>query len=393
MKPHAAAAVAMPRSGIREVMEFAAGKADLIKLHVGEPSFRTPLHIIEAAMEAARAGHTRYTANAGTPELRQAVADRYAPRYGYPISPEEVLVGAGAVNTIAAMLFSIIDDGDEVLAPDPGWPNYHGQVTLARGVAVPYPLHAGNGWLPVVEDLERLRTSRTSAVILNNPSNPCGVIWPRATVAAVMAWAKAHDLWVISDEIYEDLIYDGEMIPAAPFDRERTIAIGGCSKSYAMTGWRIGWAIAPADLVAVAAKVQEGLVSCPSDVSQSAAVAALTGPQTCVEEMRRAYETRRDLVRDLLAPAGLLPTVPEGAFYAMIDFRALGLPSRDVVKRLIEAEGVTLAPGTAFGQQSEGMARISLASSEEELQAGCERIVRFVERHAPVAARVTGLTG
>ncbi|MGI9254363.1 MAG: pyridoxal phosphate-dependent aminotransferase, partial [Thermomicrobiales bacterium] len=340
MKPHAEAAVAMPRSGIREVMELAAGKENLIKLHVGEPSFRTPLHIIEAAFQAAKDGHTRYTANAGTPDLRAAVAARYAPRYGYPISPDEVLIGAGAVNAIAAMLFSVIHDGDEVLAPDPGWPNYHGQVMLARGVAVPYPLRAENGWLPNIGDLDGLLTPRTKVIILNNPSNPCGVVWPRATVKAVMDWAKRHDLWVISDEIYEDLIYDGDMIPAAPFDRERTIAIGGCSKSYAMTGWRIGWAIAPADLVALAAKVQEGLVSCPSDISQSAAVAALTGSQDCVEEMRSAYERRRDLVRDLLAPAGLLPTAPEGAFYAMIDFRALGISSREVVKRLIAEEGV-----------------------------------------------------
>ena len=154
MKPHAQAAVAMPRSGIREVMEFAAGKEGLIKLHVGEPSFRTPLHIIEAAHEAAKDGHTRYTANAGTPALREAVAARYTPRYGYEITPDEVLIGAGAVNAIGAVLFALIADGDEVLVPDPGWPNYHGQTMLARGVAVPYPLRAENGWLPRVEDLE-----------------------------------------------------------------------------------------------------------------------------------------------------------------------------------------------------------------------------------------------
>ncbi|MFM9105881.1 MAG: pyridoxal phosphate-dependent aminotransferase [Chloroflexota bacterium] len=386
MKPHAEAAIAMPRSGIREVMELAAGKEGLIKLHVGEPSFRTPLHIIEAAMQAARDGHTRYTANAGTPALRAAVAARYTPRYGYEVSPEEVLIGTGAVNAIGPMLFSLIHDGDEVLVPDPGWPNYQGQVTLARGASVVYPLRAEHGWLPQTADLEALVTGRTKVLILNNPSNPCGVVWPKATVQAVMAWAERHDLWVITDEIYEDLIYDGEFVPAAPFGRERTIAIGGCSKSYAMTGWRIGWAIAPRDLTALAAKVQEGIVSCPADVSQSAALAALTGPQACVEEMRAAYERRRDLVREMLAPAGLLPTVPEGAFYAMIDFRELGMPSREVVRMLIQEEGVTLAPGTAFGQQAEGMARMSLASSDEELQAGCERIVAFASRHAKAGA-------
>jgi len=311
MKSHSARAQSLPRSGIREVMEFAAGRDGIIKLHVGEPSFRTPEHIIEAAFAAARGGHTRYTANAGTPELRQAVADRYAPRYGHPVSASEVLIGAGAVNAIAAMLFALVEEGEEVLVPDPGWPNYHGQVMLAHGVAVPYPLKPENDWLPDVADLERLVTPRTKVVILNNPSNPCGVVWPRETVRAVMEWADRHDLWVISDEIYEDLVYDGEMVPAASFGKERTISIGGCSKSYAMTGWRIGWAIADAPLVALAGKLQEALVSCPSEVSQEAALAALTGPQECVEHMRQAYEARRDLVRSLLEPAGLPASVTD----------------------------------------------------------------------------------
>lgn len=388
MKSHSARAQSLPRSGIREVMEFAAGRPDIIKLHVGEPSFRTPEHIIEAAFRAARDGHTRYTANAGTPELREAVAARYAPRYGHPVSAAEVLIGAGAVNAIAAMLFALVEEGEEVLVPDPGWPNYHGQVMLAHGVAVPYPLRPENDWLPDVADLERLVTPRTKVVILNNPSNPCGVVWPRETVRAVMEWADRHDLWVISDEIYEELVYDGEMVPAASFGKERTISIGGCSKSYAMTGWRIGWAIADAPLVALAGKLQEALVSCPSEVSQEAALAALTGPQDCVEHMRQAYEARRDLVRDLLEPAGLLPTVPQGAFYALVDLRSTNMPSRDAVLRLIEEEGITLSPGTAFGREAEGMARMSLASSEEDLQAGCERIVRFVERHAAAPAAV-----
>ncbi len=380
MKAHSHVVAGMPRSGIRAVMEVASKLDEVIHLEVGEPSFRTPLHIIEAAYAAARDGRTRYTNNAGTPELRRAVAARAAGRWGQPVDPAEVLVGAGAVNAIAAMLFTLVVEGDEVLIPDPGWPNYAGQITLARGTAVHYPLRPENGYLPDLAEMDRLVTPNTKAIITNNPANPCGSVWPRETVAAFADWAKRHDLWVIADEIYEDLVFEGEMVPLAPFDRERTIAVGGCSKSYAMTGWRIGWAIAPEHLVPMAGKVQEALVSCAAEVSQCAAVAALEGSQACVAEMRDAYHRRRNLVRDILQPAGLLPTPPQGAFYALADLRASGLSSLAASTALIEEERVATAPGSAFGEVAEGFVRLSLASSDEDLLTGCERIVRFVER-------------
>ncbi|CAA9551864.1 MAG: Aspartate aminotransferase [uncultured Thermomicrobiales bacterium] len=387
MRPFSPVVEALPRSGIREVMEFAAGREGVIHLEVGEPSFATPDHIVDAALAAARAGHTRYTPNAGIPELRRAVAARTAARWGEPVAPEEVLVAVGAVNAIFATLVALVREGDEVLIPDPGWPNYASQVPLAGAVAVPYPLRPENGYLPDPADLDRVTGPRTRVVVLNNPSNPTGAVWPDETVAAVAAWARRRDLWVIADEIYEDLVFDGTMTPFAPFARERTVAVGGCSKSYAMTGWRIGWAVAPAALVALAAKTQEALVSCPSEVSQRAALAAVTGPQACVEEMRRAYARRRDLVVEALAPAGLLPTVPRGAFYALADLRATGMPSTEAAKALIDEELVATSPGAAFGDVAEGMVRLSLASADEALLTGCERIVRFAARRLGVADR------
>ena len=382
----------MPGSGIRAIMAIAARTKGLISLAVGEPDFKTPAHIIEAAFEAARAGHTHYTPTAGIDPLREAVASRYGSRWAQPVSAEQVLISSGAVNAVLATLLTVVDEGDEVLVPDPGWPNYHAIILTARAVPVAYPLQPDGGYLPNVETLERLVTPRTRVIIINNPSNPTGVVWPRERVEWLMGWAAERGLWVVADEIYEDLVFDGHMVWAAPYDRERTIFVSGCSKSFAMTGWRLGWAVAPAPLVELARKVQEPLISCASEVSQRAALAALTGPHGFVEEMRAAYRRRRDLARDVLQPAGLLPTVPAGAFYAMVDIRGTGLSSYDVVMRLIEEEGIAAVPGTAFGEVAEGFLRISLASSDDHVRTGCERIARFVERNrvpARPAARAT----
>ncbi len=208
---------------------------------------------------------------------------------------------------------------------------------------------------------------------------------------ALVELADKHDLWLIADEVYEELIFAGEHVPAASFDSERVITVSGVSKTYAMTGWRIGWAITNPELVALCGKVQEALVSCPPAPSQAAAEAALRGPQDMVEEMRAAYQRRRDLVREILEPVGLLPTIPEGAFYALVDLRGAGLSSRDLSRQLLEEEHVAAAPGSTFGDVAEGMVRISLATADEELAEGCRRIVRFAERHGalPAAALVS----
>jgi aspartate/methionine/tyrosine aminotransferase len=387
MKPHSRVAASLPRSGIREVMELASKREGVIHLEVGEPSFNTPQHIIAAAFAASEAGKTKYTPNAGLPSVRAAVAERYASRWGRPVAVEQTLVTAGAVNAIAAMVLTLCEEGDEILIPDPGWPNYVGIATLARANPIRYALRPENGWLPDPDELRRLITPRTKVLIACNPSNPTGAVFPAETVEALVALTREEAVYLISDEIYEDLVFDGLRHAAAARSGEpHVIAVSGCSKSYAMTGWRLGWAIADPAPVAIAAKVQEGLVSCASSISQCAAEAAIRGPQTCVEEMRAAYERRRDAVRDLLAPAGLLPTVPHGAFYALVDLRGTGIPSRRVVVDLLEEEGVATAPGVTFGDVSEGMIRISLATADDLLVEGCRRLLRFAERHGAVPA-------
>ena len=390
MKPRSALAQALPRSGIREVMDLARQMDDVIVLVVGEPSFNTPAHIIDAAAEAAHGGTTKYTPNAGLPGLRGAVAERYTRKFGRQVTPGEVLVTAGAVNALAAIVAAIAEEGDEIMIPDPGWPNYVAMIELARVVPVRYRLEPEQGYRPDLAAMEARITPRTKAIIINNPSNPTGGVFDEATVKGLVDLARKHDLWLIADEVYEDLIFAGEHIPAARFDSERVITISGVSKSYAMTGWRIGWAITNPELVALCGKIQEALVSCPPAPSQAAAEAAVRGPQEMVEEMRLAYQRRRDLVRDIFLPLGMLPAVPEGAFYALVDLREAGIPSRDLSRMLLEEEHVAAAPGSTFGDVAEGMLRISLATADDDLREGCERIVRFARRHGALSPEPAG---
>ena len=373
----------IPRSGIREVMELASHIENVIHLEVGEPSFGTPPHIIESAFEQAASGATRYTSNFGTPALRSAIASHYAKKWGKPVDPSQVLAAAGGVNAIAVTTYALIDPGDEVLIPDPGWPNYTSTVLLGGGVPVPYPMKPEADYVPTVEDIAPLVTDRTRILIVNTPSNPTGAVFPAAAVAELVAFARERDLFIISDEIYEELVFDGVHTPFAQFDTdERVITISGFSKTYAMTGWRLGYAIARPDVILAAGKLMEPLVSCASSVSQAAGVAALTGSQTAVEQMRLAYQRRRDLVVSLLQPAGLLSAMPHGAFYAMVDLRSSGLPSRDIAVSLLEEHHVACAPGSTFGKVAEGMIRISLASSEQDLTEGCARILAWADTHA-----------
>jgi aspartate aminotransferase/aminotransferase len=386
MKRFSRLAESLPRSGIREVMEFASSLEGVIHLEVGEPSFNTPDHIIEAALAAARDGSTKYTPNAGIPAVRRAVAEHYSRRWDRAVQPDDILLTAGAVNAIMSMIAALVDDGDEVLIPDPGWPNYVGIARLNRATPVRYPLRPERGYLPDPAELDALITLRTKVLILNNPGNPTGAVFPVETIEALVRLAADRNIVVISDEVYESIIFDGEFVPASRFDAGHVITVSGCSKSYAMTGWRLGWAITRPALVTLAGKVMESQVSCASSVSQRAAEAAVTGPQTCVEEMRAAYHRRRDLVRAELEPARLLPNVPSGAFYAMVDLRALGRPSQEITRLLLEEERVATAPGSTFGEVAEGFIRISLATADNDLLQGCRRIRRFAARHTPASA-------
>jgi aspartate aminotransferase/aminotransferase len=372
------------RSGIRDLMDAAREMGgDIVHLEVGEPSFTTPAHIIEQAFEATAAGATRYTQSGGILPLRQAIAERYAAKWGKEVTPNMVMASHGGVNAINSTIFALIDRGDEVLVPDPGWPNYRQILNLVGGVSVLYPMSVENGYLPDPEALERLITPKTKMIITCNPGNPTGAVWPEATVKAILDLAKKHDLFVLSDEIYEELVFDGVHVPAATFDDDgRVITISGFSKTYAMTGWRLGWAIADVSLIQMINKMLEPLISCPSSVSQQAGIAALTGTQQPVEVMCNAYRKRRDLAAEILEPAGLLPVRPQGAFYALVDLRETGMNGRDLAMALLKEKRVATAPGDTFGKVlAEGFVRISLASSDEDVAEGCRRLIAFRDEH------------
>ena len=377
-------ASSIERSGIRDLMDAAREMGgEIIHLEVGEPSFTTPAHIIEQAFEATAAGATRYTQSGGILPLRQAIADRYSAKWGNEVTPSMVMASHGGVNAINSTIFALIDRGDEVLVPDPGWPNYRQILNLVGGVSVQYPMSVENGYLPDPEALEKLITPKTKMIITCNPGNPTGAVWPEETVKAVVELAAKHDLFVLSDEIYEELVFDGHHVPAATFDDAgRVITVSGFSKTYAMTGWRLGWAIADVSLLQAINKMLEPLISCPSSISQQAGIAALTGTQQPVEVMCNAYRKRRDLAAEILEPVGLLPVRPKGAFYALVDLRETGMNGRDLAMALLKEKRVATAPGDTFGKVlADGFVRISLASSDEDVAEGCRRLITFRDEH------------
>jgi aspartate aminotransferase/aminotransferase len=381
MKPLAQRSSLIRRSGIRTLMELARQTPGCIHLEVGDPDFRTPAHVIEAAHEAARAGFTGYSPTAGLGSLRQALALKLRERNGLEVSPEQILVGPGAVFGIAMGLMATLDPGDEVLLPDPGWPNYEGAAHACGATPVPYPLRRETGYQPDLEVLRRLVSPRTKVLLIYTPSNPTGGVFSPETVRALVEFAAEHDLYLLSDEVYEEIVFEGEHVSAGRFDRDgRVIGCFGFSKTYAMTGWRLGYTVASREVTETMVRLAEPFVSCASTVVQKAAEAALSGSQDAVRDMCAAYKARRDAVVDILQPAGLLATVPRGAFYALVDVSALGQDSDALARRLLVEQKVATAPGTTFGAQGAGLLRISLAAEQSRLEEGCRRIVQWVRR-------------
>ena len=368
-------------SGIRMIVEAAWSVPGALRLEVGEPDFATPPWIVEAGAAAARRGETRYTSNSGISPLREAIAAKLTERNGYPATAEQVVVTQGGVQALHLSLLTLLDPGDEVLLPDPGWPNFRMMADLVGAREVLYPLPAANGFLPDLDQLAALVTSRCKVLLVNFPSNPLGSTATAAQLAALCDFAAQHGLWLISDECYDELTFDGGVVSAAAVSNyERIIGIYSFSKVYAMTGWRVGYAVAPAPTAAVLAKVQEPLVSCINTPSQFAALAALEGDQSIVEDMRLAYRHRRDLVAERLRAAGLSAPRPTGAFYAWVDISGAGLESLAFCQRLLAEEAVAVAPGGAFGPAGEGRIRISIASDESTLAEGIDRLGRFMAR-------------
>jgi aspartate aminotransferase len=368
-------AARVPGSGIREIVNLVVERGgDILRLEIGEPDFLAPAHVIEAGHRAALAG-ARYTQSAGTLALREAISAKLERVNGLRCPPDRVIVCQGAVQGCSAVLSALLEPGDEVLIADPAWPNYEMLALLHGAVPVRYPAPPERGFLPATDEIEALVGPRTRVLVVNSPSNPAGAVFPPELVAELVELARRHDLVLLADEVYDELIFEGAPANAASLDPERVVGLYSFSKTYAMTGWRVGYVAAPAWLAPALWKLQEPLVSCVSAVSQAAAVAALEGPQDCVAEMREAYRRRRDLVLRLLGEAGIDVAPPHGAFYLMLPF-APGVDGRDAALDLVE-HGVSVAPGSAFGDAARGHARISLASSHEVLGEAMERITAW----------------
>jgi aspartate aminotransferase len=368
-------AARVPGSGIREIVNLVvAGGADVLRLEIGEPGFRTPAHIVEAAHRAAMAG-TGYTQSVGRLELREAISAKLERVNRLCCPPDRVIVSQGAVQGCSAVLSALLEPGDEVLIPDPAWPNYEMLTLLHGAVPVRYPTPPERGFLPEVAELEALLGPRTRVLVFNSPANPSGAVYPPELVAGLLELAARHDLVVLADEVYDQLIFEGAAADAASLDPERVVGLYSFSKTYAMTGWRVGYVAAPNWLAPTLWTIQEPLVSCISAVSQAAALAALEGPQDCVAEMRDAYRRRRDLVVALLGKAGIEVPPPSGAFYLMLPF-APGVDGRRAALDLVD-HGVATAPGTAFGEVARSYTRLSLASSEEVLAEAVERVAAW----------------
>jgi aspartate aminotransferase len=367
-------------SGIREVVNLALATPGCIRLEVGEPNFSTPTHIVEAAVDFARKGAVKYTATAGLLSLRERLVAKLDRVNGIRASVGNLNCTVGGVGGIAASMAALVEPGDEVLVPDPAWPNYRLMLSWAHGGLVPYRCSPENKFLPEPRDIERLITPRTKLLIVNSPCNPTGAVFPRRLLEQLVDVAVRHNLYLLSDECYDEVILDGEHVSPASFCTDgRIISAYTFSKTYAMTGWRVGYVVANEKISDSITKILESNSSCIPTVCQKAAEAALDGPREPILEMVDAYRKRRDLCVGLLEEAEMLISRPQGAFYIMADIGRSGLDSREFAFDLVRSKQVAVAPGMAFGSSARGAVRISLASSPEDLSVGIGRMIERIE--------------
>jgi aspartate/methionine/tyrosine aminotransferase len=363
-------------------MDLAGQIPDCIHLEVGEPGFPTPPHIVEAAARAGWDGFTKYTPSRGYLSLREALSAKLATTNALSASPEDIIVTTGAVTALFEAMLALLEPGDTVLLPDPGWPNTEAMVLLAGGRPVRYRLEPSMGYEPDPDELERLaRDERPRVIYVNSPSNPTGAVFRPGTIDRMCAIAEEVGAAILSDECYEAITFGVEHRSPAALCPDRVFTAFSFSKTYAMTGWRVGYLVTPPGVAEQMTKVQEPIISCATGVSQKAAEAALTGPQDCVAEMVAAYRERRDLLVELLEPEGVLVSIPQGAFYAMVDVSASGMDARSFAECLLRERSVAVAPGDTFGESSAGAVRVSLASHPEALTSGVARLIE--QLHQP----------
>lgn len=356
----------------------------IVHLEIGQPDFPTFSHISRAGIQAIEAGQTRYNPPAGLPSLRRLIAEDAQSRRGLHIKPEHVVVGPGAKPGLFFPTLALVSPGDEVLYPDPGFPTYEAMIRVAGGTPVPVPLSEEKSFSFDLEAFDRLINDKTRMVILNSPANPTGGVIPEADLKHIAERAKEHNSWVMSDEIYARLAYDNRSIPSIaslPGMLERTIIVDGFSKTYAMTGWRLGYAIMP---VALAGRVELLLthsVGCTATFTQIAGIEALAGDQQGVESVVAEYQQRRDRIVDgLNAIHGVHCQVPQGAFYVFPNIQSFGLTSRNLAGRLLEEAGVAVLAGTDFGKMGEGYLRLCYATSNEQIDLALLRMETFFSR-------------
>eukprot|EP00697_Spironema_sp_BW2_P004514 gnl/Spiro4/16135_TR8672_c0_g1_i1.p1 gnl/Spiro4/16135_TR8672_c0_g1~~gnl/Spiro4/16135_TR8672_c0_g1_i1.p1 ORF type:complete len:445 (+),score=63.23 gnl/Spiro4/16135_TR8672_c0_g1_i1:27-1337(+) len=417
-------ALELPASGIREIFELASkleSTRRVIHLEVGQPNFPPPPHVLEATTQALHGGATKYIGNAGLAELRAQLPlffDRFLSpsSTALPTRADQVMVTTGSMGALYSTFRALLNPGDQVLVPFPGFTNHAQSIALAYGVALPYRLHPSSGWVPRIEELEDTiarSSKRLKALLVVSPSNPCGSVAPRETMSAICELARRHNLWLISDEIYGGLILSPEthqFTSSVEFEGDRApetsklVVISGVSKMYAMTGFRTGFVRGPPALIRLLTKLQEPIVSCGVPFAQFGALAAVKGPQECVAEMSKAYRDRRDRALEIIArdlPSAQPQYKPPAAFYLPVSTVGCGLSSRDFALQLLKEEGVAVAPGTSFdprfpfwgegvvrtrdsngeaGDECVDFVRVSLASSGEQVCEGVEKLCAFLRR-------------
>jgi aminotransferase len=380
---------ALPKSGIRDFFEIVSKMKEVISLGIGEPDFDTPWHIREAAIYALEKGKTHYTSNMGLLELRKAISTYVEAHYTVTYRPEdEILVTVGVSEAIDLALRALLNPGDKVLYHEPCYVSYHPSVALAHGEAIAVPTRAKDGFALNVEDLEKAWQPGCKVLMMNLPCNPTGGTCDRARLEKIARFAVEKDLIVLSDEIYSELVYDEAhtSITVFPGMKERTIFLHGFSKAFAMTGFRIGYACGPAELIDAMMKVHQYSMLCAPILSQEAAIEALVRGEDGMKAMREQYHRRRDLMVRRLNAAGLACHSPGGAFYVFPSVQSTGLSSRDFAYGLLDAQKVAVVPGTAFGPSGDGYVRASFATGYDQLVEACDRIERFVNTVTPCSA-------
>ncbi len=360
----------------------AAGK-DIIHLEIGQPDYATFANVSEAGIDAIRSGKTRYTSPAGMPPLREAIAEDAGRRRGIKVLPEEVIVSPGGKPNLFFPTLALVEPGDEVIYPDPGFPTYEAMIRVAGGVPVAVPLLETNQFSFALEEFDRLVNEHTRLIILNSPSNPTGGVMPPTDLEHIAAQAERFDCWLMSDEIYTRLVYDGRIAPsiaALPGMQARTIIVDGFSKTYSMTGWRLGFGIMPQTLAERVELLLTHSLGSTAHFTQFAGLEAIQGPQEAVQQMVREYQHHRDVIVDgLNVIPGFTCQRPQGAFYAFPNITGTGLESSALANLILDQAGVALLPGSAFGAYGEGYLRLSYANSIENIEAGLNRIRKAIE--------------